>query len=353
MHNILWRAKNKIIAKLGEILEALILAGSGPKKFLLRQNPGFERLFWRVSRLFEKFFTCPASGKKTARPCAGMAFRRRVFLKNQVLAAETGPQKHKDCEHLRAPRNRGKIETTACLDARSLQPITRPATLAPSMTSRKLLAEALGTFTLVFAGTGAIVVNAWSHGAIGHAGIALTFGLVVLAMIHTFGDVSGAHLNPAVTIGFATARRFPWREVPGFIAAQAAGAITASALLRMLFPGSASLGQTLPGGPSAQSFVFEVVLTAILMITILSVSTGAKEKGITAGIAIGSVIGLEAMFAGPVCGASMNPARSLAPAVVSGALAHLWIYLAAPVLGAVLAVPLCRAVRGNDEPLES
>ena len=221
------------------------------------------------------------------------------------------------------------------------------------MTPRKLLAEALGTFTLVFAGTGAIVVNAWSHGAIGHAGIALTFGLVVLAMIHTFGDVSGAHLNPAVTIGFAAAGRFAWREAPGYIGAQVAGAFAASALLRVLFPDSLALGQTLPGGPPVQSFVFEVVLTAILMVTILSVSTGAKEKGITAGIAIGSVIGLEAMFAGPVCGASMNPARSLAPAVVSGSLEHLWIYLTAPVLGAVLAVPLCRAVRGKDESSES
>ncbi len=210
---------------------------------------------------------------------------------------------------------------------------------------KKLLSEFLGTFTLVFAGTGAIVINAASHGAITHAGIALTFGLVVLAMIHTFGDVGGAHLNPAVTVGFAVARRFAWAEVPGYVAAQCAGAFAASGLLRALFPADATLGATLPSGSEAQSFVLEVVLSAVLMLVILSVSTGAKEKGITAGIAIGSVIALEAMFAGPVCGASMNPARSLAPAVVSGHPEHLWLYLTAPVLGALLAVPLCAGTR--------
>lgn len=213
---------------------------------------------------------------------------------------------------------------------------------------KKLLAECLGTFTLVFAGTGAIIINAASHGAISHAGIALTFGLVVLAMIHTFGDVSGAHLNPAVTLAFAAARRFSWQDVPGYLAAQLVGAVSASGLLHVLFPQDAtSLGATLPAGSEMQSFVLEVVLTAVLMLTILSVSTGAKEKGITAGIAIGGVIALEAMFAGPVCGASMNPARSLAPALVSGHLDHLWIYLIAPLLGALLAVPLCIGVRDS------
>lgn len=212
---------------------------------------------------------------------------------------------------------------------------------------RKIIAELLGTFCLVFAGTGAIVINEVSHGALGHAGIALTFGLIVLAMIYTFGDVSGAHLNPAVTLAFASAGRLPWKAVGPYVFAQAAGALTASTLLRFLFPGNALLGTTLPAGSSSQSFVLEVVLTAILMITILSVSTGAKEKGVTAGIAIGAVIGLEAMFAGPICGASMNPARSLAPALISGHLEHLWIYLTAPVLGALLAIPLCFCVREN------
>lgn len=210
---------------------------------------------------------------------------------------------------------------------------------------KKLLAEALGTFTLVFAGTGAIVINQVSGGAITHAGIALVFGLVVMAMIHTFGDVSGAHLNPAVTLAFAAARRFSWKQVPGYVAAQLIGAFSASALLRMLFPEAGTLGGTLPAGSPMQSFTLEVVLTAILMLTILSVSTGAKEKGITAGIAIGGVIALEAMFAGPICGASMNPARSLAPALVSGHLEHLWIYIAAPMIGALIAIPLCMGTR--------
>lgn len=210
---------------------------------------------------------------------------------------------------------------------------------------KKLLAEFLGTFGLVFAGTGAIVINHATGGVIGHAGIALTFGLVVMAMIYTFGDVSGAHLNPAVTLGFWAARRFPLREVPGYIVAQVAGALAASALLATLFPKDRLLGATLPAGSEGQSLIMELVLTALLMLTILSVSTGAKEKGITAGIAIGGVIALEAMFAGPICGASMNPARSLAPALVSGHLDHLWIYLYAPIVGALIAVPLCMGVR--------
>ncbi len=210
---------------------------------------------------------------------------------------------------------------------------------------KKILGELLGTFALVFAGTGAIVINGASNGAIGHAGIALTFGLIVVAMIYALGDVSGAHLNPAVTIAFAASRRFSWSEVPAYLTAQIAGAFAASGTLRLLFPADAKLGATLPAGLPMQSFVLEVILTALLMFVILSVSTGAKEKGITAGIAIGSVIALEAMFAGPICGASMNPARSLAPAVVSGNLQHLWIYLTAPVLGALIAVPLCCGIR--------
>lgn len=209
----------------------------------------------------------------------------------------------------------------------------------------RLLSELLGTFTLVFAGTGAIVINQVSGGDITHSGIAIVFGLVVLAMIHTFGDVSGAHLNPAVTTAFAAAGRFAWREVPGYISAQLVGALAASALLWVLFPQATTLGATLPAGPPMQSFVLEIVLTAVLMLTILSVSTGAKEKGITAGIAISGVIALEAMFAGPICGASMNPARSLAPALVSGNFTHLWIYLAAPMIGALIAIPLCIGTR--------
>ena len=206
----------------------------------------------------------------------------------------------------------------------------------------KLLSELLGTFTLVFAGTGAIVINDVSGGVIGHAGIALTFGLVVMAMIYTFGEVSGAHLNPAVTLGFAVAGRFEWKNVPGYVLAQIIGAVAASGVVHWLFPAHEKLGATLPAGSAMQSVVLELILTAILMLVILRISTGAKEKGITAGIALGGVIALEAMFAGPICGASMNPVRSLAPALVSGHLEHLWIYLAAPTLGALLAVPLAK-----------
>lgn len=209
----------------------------------------------------------------------------------------------------------------------------------------KLLSELLGTFILVFAGTGAIVINDISGGVIGHAGIALTFGLVVMAMIYTFGDVSGAHLNPAVTLGFAVAGRFEWKSVPGYVLAQIAGALAASGVLHLLFPAHDKLGATLPSGSAMQSFVLELILTAILMLAILRISTGAKEKGITAGIAIGGIIALEAMFAGPICGASMNPARSLAPAIVSGQFEHLWIYLTATVLGAFVAVPLAKMTK--------
>src|SRR6266513_913708 len=210
---------------------------------------------------------------------------------------------------------------------------------------KKCSAEFIGTFALVFAGTGAIVINEVSGGAITHVGIALTFGLIVLAMVYTLGDISGAHINPAVTISFFVARRFPGRNVLPYLISQCAGAIGASAVLRLLFPQNAILGLTIPAGSSLQSFVLEFILSALLMFVILGVSTGAREKGITAGIVVGSVIALEAMFAGPICGASMNPARSLGPAIVSGQLGSLWIYLAAPVLGPVLGVIGCRCVR--------
>ena len=208
----------------------------------------------------------------------------------------------------------------------------------------KLAAEFFGTFALVFAGTGAIVINDVTGGAVSHAGIALTFGLVVLAMIYTVGDVSGAHLNPAVTLGFCVAGRCRLTTVFGYIASQLFGATAASLLLRFLFPQNETLGITLPAGSVLQSFILETVLTFLLMWVILSVSTGAKEKGITAGIAVGSVIGLEAMFAGPISGASMNPARSFGPALVSMHFQNLWLYLVAPVLGALLAVPVCRLI---------
>jgi aquaporin NIP len=210
---------------------------------------------------------------------------------------------------------------------------------------KKLAAEFIGTFALVFAGTGAIVIDETTGGAVTHVGVALTFGLIVLAMIYTVGDISGAHLNPAVSLGFFAAQRFPFREVIPYIASPCTGAVAASGVLRFLFPQNAILGATVPGGSAIQSFVLEAVLTAILMFAILGVSTGAAEKGITAGIVVGAVIGLEAMFAGPICGASMNPARSSGPAVVSGHFEYLWIYLLAPLVGAFLGVLGCRCVR--------
>jgi aquaporin NIP len=213
---------------------------------------------------------------------------------------------------------------------------------------KKLCAEMLGTFALVFAGTGAIIINEASNGAITHVGIAFTFGLIILAMIYTFGDISGAHFNPAVTFGFWAARRLPLSEVAPYIVSQCIGALLASGILKLLFPNNKLLGATVPAGSEMQSFILELLLAFFLMLTILNVSTGAKEKGITAGIAVGAVIALEAMFAGPICGASMNPARSLAPAIVSLRLEHLWLYIIAPIVGACLAIPACRCVREKD-----
>lgn len=212
---------------------------------------------------------------------------------------------------------------------------------------RKLAAEFIGTFALVFAGTGAIIINDISGGVITHVGIALTFGLIVLAMIYAVGEISGAHLNPAVTLGFFVAGRFPAKDLLPYVGSQLAGGLCASAILRLLFAGHATLGATLPAGAAMQSFILEFILTLLLMFVILNVSTGAKEKGITAGIAVGSVIALEAMFAGPISGASMNPVRSLAPALVSGTLQDLWIYLLAPCLGAAVAVFGCRCVQSQ------
>jgi aquaporin NIP len=208
----------------------------------------------------------------------------------------------------------------------------------------RLLAECFGTFTLVFAGTAAIVIDGLSGGSVTHVGVSLTFGLVVLALIYSLGEVSGAHLNPAVTIGFWAAQRFPARNVLPYLLSQLVGALLASTLVRVMFPTSHGLGGTRPAGSPMQSLVLEFVLTWFLMLVILSVSTGAKEKGIMAGVAVGAVIALEALFAGPISGASMNPARSLGPALVGRDLGSLWIYLLGPTLGALAAVPLCRCM---------
>ncbi|HSZ59119.1 MAG TPA: aquaporin [Tepidisphaeraceae bacterium] len=212
---------------------------------------------------------------------------------------------------------------------------------------RKYAAELLGTFGLVFAGTGAIVIDAVSGGGVTHVGVSLTFGLIVMAMIYAVGDVSGAHLNPAVTLGFYLAGRLPGRAVLPYVLSQVCGAFLASVTLLALFGNRASLGATVPAGPAWQSFGLETLLTGLLMFVILCVSTGPREVGTMAAIAVGGVIALEALFAGPICGASMNPARSLAPAVVSGNFRGQWVYLAGPVLGATAAVPLWRLIRAN------
>lgn len=213
---------------------------------------------------------------------------------------------------------------------------------------KSYLAELIGTFALVFAGTGAVIINDVSGGAITHVGVALTFGLIVLAMIYTVGDVSGAHLNPAVSFGFWFARRFPSRKLLPYIAFQILGALLASASLKILFPQHQTLGATLPSGSSLQSFVLEIILSFFLMFVIINVSVGAKEKGLMAGVAVGAMVGLEALFAGQISGASMNPARSIAPALVSGRVSELWIYIFAPLVGAFLGILGCRCIQAKD-----
>ena len=212
--------------------------------------------------------------------------------------------------------------------------------MEPIMLSR-LVAEAFGTFCLVFAGTGAAVVNEVTGGGVTHVGVALTFGLVVMTMIYTLGNVSGCHINPAVTLGLWAAGRFDRYLVLPYIGSQCVGACVASGMLRMLFPESRTLGATIPAGSDLQSLVLEFMLTLILMFVILSVATVGDAKRL-GGIAIGGVIGFEALFAGPISGASMNPARSLAPAVLTMHLEQVWIYIVAPLAGALASVPLCR-----------
>lgn len=199
---------------------------------------------------------------------------------------------------------------------------------------RKYIAEALGTFAIVFFGTGAIIVNQETGGVITHVGIAFTFGLIVMAMIYALGQISGAHFNPAVTIAFTVSKTFPAKQLLPYILSQLTGAILASLVLHFLFPSNKLLGATIPAGNPIQSLVLEFLLTFFLMFVILAVSSGSKEQGMFAGLAIGSVVLLEAMFAGPVSGASMNPARSIGPALVAGQFDHLWLYILAPVTGA-------------------
>lgn len=212
---------------------------------------------------------------------------------------------------------------------------------------RKYVSELIGTFALVFCGTGAIIINQQTKGEVSHAGIAMTFGFIVMVMIYTLGNISGAHLNPAVTIAFTLAKKFRINQVFPYIISQLAGAILASIVLKYLFPTNETLGATLPAGTQLQSFILEFILTFFLMFVIINVATGSKEQGIVAGLAIGSTVLLEAMFAGPICGASMNPARSIAPAIISGHTEHLWIYIVATITGAALAIPVWAFLNNN------
>ncbi len=200
---------------------------------------------------------------------------------------------------------------------------------------RKYIAEYFGTFALVFAGTGAIVVDDVTNGGVGNLGIAAAFGLVVMVMVYSLGDISGAHINPAVTLGFAISRHFPASQVPLYWISQFGGAITASLLVRLLFGNTASLGATIPRTSITTSFILEIILGIFLMVVIMAVATGTKEVGGMAAIAIGGTIALGAIFAGPISGASINPARSFAPALVTGDLKDVWIYLLAPSIGAI------------------
>jgi len=212
---------------------------------------------------------------------------------------------------------------------------------------RRLVAEAVGTFALVFAGRGAIMVDS-DTGALGHVGVAISFGLVIMVMIYAVGHISGAHFNPAVTLGFALTRHFPLPRVGLYWAAQMAGALVAALLLRASLGNVAGVGVTLPSGSDGQAFLWEAVLSFFLMFVIMAAATDTRAVGEAAAIAIGGTVGLDAMFGGPVTGASMNPARSLGPAIASGELSSIWVYLAAPLLGAAAAAFVYQFLRTGE-----
>lgn len=217
----------------------------------------------------------------------------------------------------------------------------------PSL-ARRCLAEALATFALVFAGCGAIVVDQERGGTLGAVGIAATFGLAIMAMIYATGHLSGAHINPAVTIAFSIQRHFPARDALAYIPAQLAGAIAAAALLGVVWSGQpAELGATHPTVGSGVALIYEVVLTATLMFVIMAVATDTRAIGAAAAIAIGGTVALDSLFGGAVTGASMNPARSIGPAVAASSWSDLWIYLVGPLTGAIVGAFAYQLVRGE------
>ncbi|MEA2478376.1 MAG: aquaporin [Thermoleophilaceae bacterium] len=222
----------------------------------------------------------------------------------------------------------------------------------PSL-ARRAAAEAFAAFALVFAGCGAVVSDARYHHALGAVGVALVFGLVIMAMVYATGHLSGAHINPAVTVAFALTRHFPGRDAVAYVAAQLAGAIAGALVLLAVWTDKpARLGATVPSVAAGSAFVYEVVLTALLMFVIVAVATDTRAVGAAAAIAIGGTVGLDALFGGPVTGASMNPARSLAPALVAGEWRSAWVYVAGPVVGAVLGALAYGLVRG-ERPREA
>jgi aquaporin NIP len=212
--------------------------------------------------------------------------------------------------------------------------------------ARSVLAETVGTFALVFAGCGAIMVDS-ETGALGHVGVAISFGLVIMVMIYAVGHISGAHFNPAVSLAFAISRHFPWLRVPLYWTAQLGGALAAALVLRGSLGDVAHVGATLPSGSDAQAFLWEAVLTFLLMFVIMAVATDARAVGEAAAIAIGATVGLDAMFGGPITGASMNPARSLGPALASTTFTAIWVYLAAPLVGATAGALTYQLLRGD------
>lgn len=213
--------------------------------------------------------------------------------------------------------------------------------------ARKAVAEGVGTFALVTAGCGAIMVDAQTH-ALTHVGVAATFGLIILVMIAAMGHLSGAHFNPAVTVAFAVTRHFPWRQVPIYILSQLLGAVLGAAFLRSLFGPIADIGTTLPSGNVWQSFGLEVLLSAALMLVIIAVATDTRAVGQLAALAIGATVALDAMWGGPISGASMNPARSLGPAIISGIWQDQWVYIVAPILGMCLSAALYQWLRTSS-----
>ncbi|KAL2608631.1 hypothetical protein R1flu_027204 [Riccia fluitans] len=300
----------------------------------------------------------------TTRTACDRWSRSRTFSNGLLPHAEQVTERTEDpaTSHLAADGGK-KTSLGQCFEASPFQvePIKEPlesslgspyqrwvAKIPHNLLLRKIVAEMISTFCLVFSGCGAAVVNsgASTHGVITQLGIATAFGVVVTIMIYSVGHISGAHMNPAVTIAFATVRHFPWGEVPIYIGAQCSGSICAAYALRLIFGNVGKLGATVPAGSVGQSFALEVIITFILMFVVAAVATDTRAVGEMAGIAVGATVALNALFAGPISGASMNPARSIGPAIAGNTFTSIWIYLLAPTLGALLGCWAYALIRG-------